>query len=318
MSDDDLTSTEMLDALVRAAFRSYSDASARSQQSRDGLLGPSDLGFCRQKAVLMTKGVEPTDSRGHAKMDRGIAIHEWAANALERMFGTEWECRPEPVTTTFPSGRQITGTPDAVATPYNALLDAKSKDGYHDVLRHGSSQSDRFQRHTYARGLLQAGRLDPTRPVLVGNIYIDRAGNEEDPLILVEELDPTLDAEIDSWMDDVEYAVLHDEDGSRDVEAPVCEKICEFFGVCRGGLPIHEDAQFIRDGQISRHLQMYDDGRDLENEGKRMKREASEFLAGINGTDGVLQVRWTQIQPTTIRESQRAGYARIDVRKARR
>ena len=43
------------------AIDGYGRNTPRSMQSKQGIMGPSDLGFCRSKAALMTKGVEQTD-----------------------------------------------------------------------------------------------------------------------------------------------------------------------------------------------------------------------------------------------------------------
>jgi hypothetical protein len=58
-----------------------------------------------------------------------------------------------------------------------------------------------------------------SKPVWVGNIYFDRSGKEPKPMVFIEEMDPMLTDEIDSWVQDVIYAVKNNEDASRDIPA---------------------------------------------------------------------------------------------------
>ena len=53
----DNTRNERIGSLISSALKMYMDESPRSVQASEGILGPSDIGFCRQKAALMTKGV---------------------------------------------------------------------------------------------------------------------------------------------------------------------------------------------------------------------------------------------------------------------
>lgn len=308
---------QMLEADIIKAIRDYGMNDPRSAQSRAGILGPSDLGFCRQKAALTTKGVPDSDEKSIHAAQVGTAIHRYVAQAFAA-YNPEWICDSERLTATFPSGAQIAGTPDLICPDYNALVDVKTVDGFAWVKREGTSLNHRYQRHTYAMAAAQAGLLDDSKPMYVGNLYIDRSGKEPLPLLLIEEYDPSLTFEIDDWIRDVIYAVETGEDASRDIPAPVCEQICEKFTVCRGSLETHEGGVLIEDPTLRAALQMYVDGRDMEKEGGQLKREASAMLHGINGTDGVWQVRWTDVAPSSIEAYERAGYAKIDVRKARK
>lgn len=311
-----MSDIDILGPLVAAAIKAYSDGSSRSLQSAAGIIGPSDLGFCRQKATLMTRGVEQSDSKPTAAAQIGTAIHTYAGEALRAMF-PHWIVDDHKVTATFPSGAQVSGTPDIIAPDYNALIDIKTVDGFAWVKREGTSLNHRYQRHTYALGAIQEGLLDDSKPLFVGNLYIDRSGKEPEPLLLIEPFDPSLTDEIDSWIGDVIYAAKHGEDASRDIPSPVCEKICEYFTVCRGGLEVHEGGEFIEDPDLKAAIRMYVEGRDMEKEGSKLKREASTRLAGVNGSDGEWQVRWVSVAPTTVQAFEKQGFDRLDVRKMR-
>lgn len=307
------------DLAIEAALTSYMDNSPRSIQSGEGMLGPSDIGFCRQKAALMVKGVEQTDSPPKWAAAVGTAIHNYVEAAIKQMFPT-WlvgSIDKVRVTATLPSGVEISGHPDVVIPESNTVLDIKTVDGFQWVKREGTSQQHKFQRHLYALGLIQGGILDSSKPVYVGNIYFDRSGKQATPLVVVEELDPMLTDQIESWVDDVIYAVKHGEDASRDVPAAVCERICSHFTACRGALEVHDGGELITDKDLLAAVDMYTEARNMENTAKQMKEEASARLYGVNGSTGSWQVRWVQVQPLNVESSDNQGYSRIDIRKAR-
>lgn len=306
-------------AAVQAAIKAYQDSSDRSIQSAEGRLGPSDIGFCRQKAALMTRGVPATDSVPMWAAFVGTAIHNESEAAIKRMF-PNWllgSIDNVKVTATLPSGAQISGHPDIVIPDARTILDIKTVDGFEWVKREGTSRQHKYQRHLYALGCLQEGIFD-SDDIMVGNLYMDRSGKQPEPLCLIEPFDPALTDEIDSWVTDVVYAVRNREDASRDIPAAVCEKICSHFTACRGALEVHDGGELIEDPDTMSAVSMYIEGRDLENQGKRMKDTAKDMLAGINGTTGEYDVRWVDVQPSLVESFERPGYARLDVRKTRR
>ncbi|MBU6278734.1 MAG: hypothetical protein KGN78_05765 [Actinomycetales bacterium] len=299
------------------AIHDYSYADPRSKQSRDGILGPSDLGFCRQKAVLTTREVARTDETNEAAARIGTAIHRYVAQAFAQA-NQGWIADSEKVTATFPSGVAISGTPDLICPSDNAIIDVKTVDGFEWVKRNGTSQNHKYQRHAYALGAMQAGLLDGSQTVYVGNMYIDRSGKEPEPFFIIEEFDPSLTGEVDSWIGDVIYAVKNGEDASRDIPAAVCEKICPFFTACRGGLEVHDGGTLIEDAELLAAVDMYVEARELSSHAEQMKKEAQRALSGINGSTGTYQVRWVEVAPTTIQSFEKAGYLRMDVRKVRK
>lgn len=303
---------------IADAVRAYGLSTDRGAQSKAGIMGPSDLGFCRSKSYFMTVQQEWTDDPTIWSAQVGTAIHAYLADALADAF-PEWDCHPPRLTATFPSGAEVAGTPDVIAPDINAVLDHKTTDGLSYVKAKGTSQNHRYQRHTYALAAIQAGLLDDTRPVFVGNVYWDRSGKEPRPYVSMEEFDPTLTAEIDSWIADVIYAVQHGPDhASKDVPAPVCEAIgCEFYGACRGDLPIADGADFISDPEIVSAVDLYVEGREMAKAGEAMKRDAQKMLAGVNGTTGEWTVRWVQIAGAEVPGYVRPPSMRLDVRRPR-
>jgi hypothetical protein len=216
------------------------------------------------------------------------------------------------VTATLPSGAKISGHPDIVAVSSNAVLDIKTVNGFEWTRRNGPSISHKYQRHLYALGLIESGILTPDKPVIVGNIYFDRSGKEPTPLVFTEEMDDSLTFEIDQWVSDVIYAVENNEDAARDVAPAICEQICEFFTVCRGGLDIHEGQEVIRDSELLAAIDMYLDGKSKEVQGKQMKKEAGERLSNINGITATHQVRWVHVN-----QADGGGHDRLDIRERR-
>lgn len=301
--------------IVNTAIKAKSDSTPRTIQGREGRIGPSDIGFCRQKAALMTRGTAQTDSRAAWPANVGTAIHEWVEDAL-RGFFPGWIIEGQRVTATLPNGAEISGTPDVIVPEWNAVLDIKTVDGFENIKRFGTSQNHKFQRHLYAMGAVQADLLDGERTVYVGNIYLDRSGRNVEPYVVVEEYDPTLTDEINSWVDDVIYAAQHGEDAHRDVAAPVCERICEYFTACRGSLPVGEN-EVIDAPEIREAVLMYVEGRETKKVAERQMDEAKAVLSGLNGVAAGYQVRTTFIPESEVPGYTRSASERLDVRRVR-
>jgi len=304
---------------IDASLTAYMDNSARSVQASEGRLGPSDIGFCRQKAALMVRGVEATDAPPKWAAAVGTAVHNYVEAAIKQMF-PDWlmgSIDDVTVTATLPSGAQISGHPDIVIPSENTGLDIKTVDGFQWVKREGTSQQHKYQRHLYAMGCIAAGLFDPEKPVWVGNVYFDRSGKQPAPLVFVEEMDPMLTDEIDSWVGDVIYAVKNNEDASRDIPAAVCERICSHFTACRGALETNDGGELIIDTELVSAIDMYTEARGMEKTAKQMKDEASARLLGVNGSTGQWQVRWVEVQPSKVESFEKNGYSRLDIRKAR-
>ena len=304
---------------LQDALETNEAASPRTMQSREGILGPSDIGFCRQKAVLVTRQTKPTDEVSHWAAIVGTAIHNQVEAAFKKSH-PDWllgSIDKVKVSATLPSGAVISGHPDIVIPERNMVLDIKTVDGFEWTLRNGPSPSHKYQRHLYALGLIEAGILDGSKPVLVGNVYYDRSGKKKTPLLYVDEIDHDLTPIIDSWVGDVIYAVKNGEDSARDVAAAVCQQICEFFTVCRGSLPTSDIPELITDEYLLSAIDMYVDGRNMEKKGSDMKKEASTILSDVNGSSGRHQVRWVKVNPSFIQGYERAASSRLDVREVK-
>ncbi len=306
-----------IEELIAMAIRNGQELDPRTQQANEGRLGPSDIGFCRQKAALMTRGIKPTDSKPLWAAGVGTAVHNYVEKFITVAFPS-WLIEDHKVTASLPrSGAEISGTPDIIVPNKNLILDIKTVDGFETVKRYGPSLNHRYQRHLYALGAIQERILDGSQQVYVGNVYLDRSGRNPRPFVTIEPMDDSLTEEIDSWVEDVIYAVKMGEDANRDIAPAVCEKICNFYTVCRGGLPVDE-SEPITDPNIVQAIDLYVEGRTMEKAGKDMKREAQAVLDGINGSDGRFQVRWVTVSETQVEGFTRPASKRLDVRAVRR
>lgn len=304
---------------IKAAISLHEKQSPRGKLARDGFLGASDIGFCRQKAKLVVSQTPPSDSQPKWSAFVGTAVGKEIELAIHAAY-PEWKIGSIDnlnVVATFPSGSQMGGHPDIVAPDLNAVLDIKTVDGLTTTRRNGTSLPHKYQRHIYALACIQMGILDGNSDVYVGNLYFDRSGKEPDPYIVIEPMDWTLTNEIDSWIQDVIYAVKNNEDASRDVTAPVCERICEFFTICRGGLPI-QDGVTIEDPELLAAIDMHLEASRMEKEARDMKDAAKDILGGVNGQTADYQVRWTNVGPAEIPASTRSGYMRLDIRPVKK
>ena len=104
----------------------------------------------------------------------------------------------------------------------------------------------------------------------------------------------------------------------RDIPAPVCEKICAFYTVCRGSLGTSDSDGLINDSTLVSAIDMYVEAREMGNQAEKMKKEAQAILSGINGSTGEYQVRWVDVAPTTVNSFDKQGYSRMDIRKVRK
>ena len=55
---------------IKQALDNRQKNSARSALARNGYLGASDIGFCRQKARLVVGGIAPTDNHHRLPIER--------------------------------------------------------------------------------------------------------------------------------------------------------------------------------------------------------------------------------------------------------
>lgn len=308
MQTADGTADELAD-LFEQAIQHAAGNTARSAQQQDFRLGMSDLGHCREYARRMIVQEPYTDVRDKSAAFIGSVLGEAVEHALISLHPDAGWVRQDEVVTTLPSGTQIVGHPDLYKR--DLVVDLKSKDGFEVVKRMGSTQQQHFQKHGYALGLVQEGKVDPAG-LVVANVYIDRSGKQPRPHVVAEPWDDQIGDKIDLWLEDVFYAVMHQEEAERDMPRDWCERWCEYFTGCR--LYDTDVTGLLTAPDVLAAVQTYEEGKRLEREGARLKAEAKPHLEGVAGSTGTHMVRWTQIEAATIAASTRAAYKRLDIR----
>lgn len=188
-----------------------------------------------------------------------------------------------------------------------------SKAELETIRKYGQSLQQKFQVHAYARAAIEKGHLDPSQPILVGDVYYDRSGRDVVPYGIFEVYDESVIHEIDEWVSDVTYAVLHDEDAPKDKPVEWCMNWCPFFTVCRGAETTPQG--LLTDETVTQAVGLYAEGAQMEREGKKLKNLAKENLEGVQGSTGEYTIKHVYVGPTEIPGYTRSGYHKTEVRK---
>jgi hypothetical protein len=335
MTKHEMDSIEQLAAnTVYMSMQNAANGTDRSAQQQDFRLGISNLGHCRMYATLLTRQTPFSDERDKTAAFIGTVLGA-AIEKQMKIDHPDWLFQ-EKVVLELPNGAAVPGHLDvcipasAANTPeeieaasaedydgpdvfHQGIWDLKSKDQLDLIRRQGVSQQQRYQKHGYAKGMIDRGLLDPARPIWLGNVFYDRSGSTHECFSMGEWYDPKVIDDIDEWVSDVVYAVTNNEDAPRDMERDWCHQWCEYATACRG---LDTDVEgLITDPEFNAAAVMYDEGREAEKEGKRLKQSAEKVFNGRSGSTGEWLVRQTWINPTAIAAFTRAGYMRLDVRK---
>lgn len=298
---------------MRLMVREYDQSRPRSIQSANHQLGVSDVGGCPQYAVLMTRQEPFTDSPEVWPAIVGTAVHsslEQARNLIDPDIVTDAS-----VTVVMPNGVTLTGHPDALDPDENSITDDKTADGLGVVGRKGPSRKQRWQVAMYAKGAVDEGLLQPDPIIRI--VWWDRSGADSVPVVWQQQGYDLEVAEATEWLDDVMYAVKHGEDAAKTPPLEWCAKCCPFYTGCRvDDLPEVDGP--ITDEQVVDALEVYQEGKLLEREAKKMTGSAKAVLDGHSGIaviDGKkIRLRWQNVNTTHVEAYERAGYRKIDIR----
>lgn len=302
-----------LGARVREVIRADSAESDRSQQSRDRLIGPSEVGGCRAYLAHMIAGT-PVDE-GYDDIKWAAFIGSQVGDAVEHGLATRYpdDIRTQvPLTATLPSGLQISGHCDIVELGVG-IGDLKTKDGLALVRRYPPSLEYLIQVNLYLLGAIQADLVpvDATWSL----IYLDRSGAEDTPHVVSGTLDMDIIAVAESRLDDALYAAEHNlNDAPRDKPMDFCNGYCPFVGSCRGK-DEHQVEGLIDDTDQLNAVDAYREGLRLKKEGDQLQKEAKAVLTGVQGSTGEYEVSWTWVDATEMKAYTRAGYQRMTLRK---
>lgn len=322
-TDTEVPVHPMADALARYVESQIADAiqewtteTDRSKQAQDIKIGVSDLGFCSERLRRQLAGMtaEQTDM---LKAFLGTAIGDYVERAVYERLWPHAIIQSEVVITLV--GDQgtytIPGHPDIVVPPLRnpdgsimlndqglpvlpaMVLDVKTTDGTQVVRREGPDKAKQFQRHGYGLAAWEAGYfgdgVDVT-DVWVGNVWIDRSGEEAKPYVHIEPLSIEIVEEAGGWLDNVVYAWLRQEEAAKEPPRQMCEAICGFYRECRA---FDTDVQGkIDDPILLGRIEMYTDAHEREVAAKGEKKAVRALLDGIEaGYTDTHSVRWVAI-----------------------
>lgn len=273
----------ILDALI-----DHENEKPRSKQVR---LGPSEIGGCREYMRNVMVGT-PMQDNGRVWPVAAVVGTLLGAHIESVLAGAMGALTEVPVTTTLSNGMKISGHADIVLPDKNAVVDAKSKDGFSTIRREGPSLENLIQVSVYAIGLVQAGLLKEGCTAHL--IYVDRSGKEQ---VLVEvEMDwetiLSFDEKATERTQDVIDAQEHIDRGEveyardlRDKTPTFCysEKVlCPFRDACWKGSdwvpPI-----LIEDPDILHIIHEFIEARDTEKESGQRRLIHREDLRGVQG-----------------------------------
>lgn len=231
--------------------------------------------------------------------------------------------------------------PDLPRVHVQGVWDLKSKDKLAVIKKYGPSRQQVFQLTGYAKALTETlllmdpdtgevtadpeigvpmededgnptGEtvLDPTQPIWLTDVYFDRSGAEDDAYSFGWYYDPAVLDEIDGWINDLKYAVINNEEGSKDKPREWCWSYCEYATLCRGNDTDVEG--LIEDAEVLAAVDLYGQGGELEREGKKQKAVAKLSIPDqLSGSTGTHLVRWIEINGSDTR----AGHRKLSITK---
>lgn len=299
------------------AIQESSRYSDRSLQSAEFQFGVSDLGWCAEKSRRMLDRQVP-DDEDLLTAFLGTAIGEGFEKAVKQKDPDAIiQSEVEVVLVGETREYRLTGHPDIILPSEGLLLDGKTKFGLNAIARTGPGPSHQYQRHCYAKGAHAAGMFGdlPLEEVKVGNVYIDRSGQEKRVHVQIEPYSEEMVRHATEWLDGVVYAFVNGEEAEKEPPREMCAVTCGFYRTCRA---FDTDVEgLLTDATVLTAVEMMNEARALEKQAKTMKAEAQHSLKGISGSTGTHTVRWVHINESVTQPGVRGAYDRLDIRKIR-
>lgn len=305
---------------IYAGIQAYTTTDARGAQAGRYEVGISDLGYCSERTKRMLKQEDPGDTDMTAAFI-GTALGDHVERAMALVYP---EALFQETVHLSLSGDvrnyTIPGHPDAIL-PWG-ILDVKTARGLSVAQRTGADQQKQFQRHGYAKAAHDAGYFNlPLEEVLVGNVWIDRAGDDKRPHVQLQRFDPTVLVDMTHWLDEVVDAFLSDRDAEKEPPREVCAATCGFFGPCRA---FDTDVEgLLTDDKVLAAMEQYREALTMASDAARLKDQAKAHLAGYDGfallgEDGERwSLRWTHVNGGPTPPGYRNSYDKIDIRKVK-
>ena len=314
---------QQLHDLIVGKILSHERGHERDQQTKDYILGISDMGWCREYARHMVLKT-PRDP-GYVRKER----YDWAAMIGRSLEGSVLDAlqagdlvlkRGLEVSVVLPSGLRIKGHPDAVLVGVlggvDVVIDVKTKDGLAAPMKDGADLQQQFQRRLYGHACKQEGLVSGN--VKVGNLWLDRsASSDQWAWVELEDLEDYMLDEVDQWLSDVTYAVTHDEPAMQDQPYHLCETVCPFFVSCRGDA---EPPEVVDDphGVVDRAAAAMREATALEREAKDLRRSYREEVEGITGKTERFAITSTRINESETPAQFRKAHTRVTIRERKR
>ena len=300
---------------IYQAMQDFSNHSERGQQAQAFRVGVSDLGYCSERTRRMLDQQVPDDT-DMLKAFIGTAIGDHVEQALVTRFDEEVITQASVVLRLEGTERtyDVPGHPDIILPESGILLDAKTSYGLALARRTGADQQKRFQRHGYAKAAHAMGMFGDRalEDVRVGNVWVDRAGVEQEVHVELEPFDEEVIRDAARWLEDVIYAYVQQEEARKEPAREVCAATCGFFSVCRAYDTDVEGR--LTDPVVLEAVKMYREGLDLEKQGKALKNQAKPALKEMSGTTGQYALRWVHVNETEVPGFTRRAYDKIDLR----
>lgn len=309
-------------AEIRQVMYDAAHKSERSMQSADYRLGVSDIGLCHEKTRRMILQMPPDEEEVHYLPSFiGTAIGDLLEREIVARRPGQWLVQQElliplPDVSERMTGRALPGHADLICPEWNLLLDAKAPANIPVIERMGVKQNYRFQRHLYAWGAINAGILTE-QDCLVGNVFIDRSGEREQPHVDLEPFSMDVVTDAARWLDEVFYAVYNQEEAEKDPPIEFCAGWCQWYLSCRA-LDRKIEGGLITDEELLTAVKVYTEAHEEEKEAAKRKAAAKRTLLGITGSTGEHAVKWVHVNESVIPATVRSAYDRLSITRIRR
>lgn len=301
---------------IYAAVQRHSNFSERSLQSQNFQAGISDLGYCSERLRRMLGQEVPVD-KDVLPAFIGTALGDHIEQAVKAAWPDDEVLIQSEVSLSLPGETRtytLTGHPDMIFTDLGYMIDGKSSRGLTIARRAGLDQQKQFQRHCYGLAAHQAGLFGdrPLEEIKVGNVWIDRAGDDRELFVDMEPLDLDIVEGAAQWLDEVVYAYINEQDANKEPPREVCAATCGFYETCR---MLETDVDGLIHGeQALTAVEMYAEGGELLKRGKALRDQATAALRGVQGSTGEFTVRWIHVNGTSVAYD-RKPYDRLDLRR---
>lgn len=305
---------EALASLIYDAVQHHSNTSYRSSLSAKFHIGISDIGFCSEQVRRKLAEMPPEDGEpDHLAAFLGTAVGDYVERAVTGLHPMVTRQPKVQVELKGDGGLyQVSGHPDLVFR--TGVLDIKSVDGLDLIRRRGPSFQQLVQRHCYTLGAFEAGLMDVERveDAWTANCWVDRSGRTKEFHVQRDMFSWEIIEQAAQWLDEVVYAHKHNEVARKEPPRELCAVSCGYYSDCRA---LDTDVSgLITDPDHLTAVELYREGTVMESRGRQMKESAKNALAGVTGSTGQFNVRWTWVNGGQV-AYERAGYSKLQISK---